>query len=129
MAYRRADSDLPMATSSWGWRYHHLGIPTTEERPGERYLEQYRFYVSGFERSPYGVEWLRFEADSPISELVQSTPHLAFEVDDVEAAVADKEILLAPTELYPGARVAMIVSDGAPIELLEFTSEPDERES
>jgi hypothetical protein len=118
--YSRGDSELPLATSRWGWRYHHLGIPTTEPRPGERYLEEHRFYVSGFERSPYGIEWMRFEEDSPISELVQSTPHLAFEVDDLEAALEDKDVVLQPTELYPGARVAMIVSDGAPVELLEF---------
>jgi hypothetical protein len=125
-AYRRTESELPLATSNWGWRYHHLGIPTQEVRPGERYLEQHRFYISGFEESPYGIEWMRFEADSPISELVQSIPHLAFEVDDIETAVAGKEVLLAPTELYPGARVAMIVSDGAPVELLEFRSVSDE---
>ena len=124
--YLRTESEPPLATSSWGWRYHHLGIPTTKSRPGEMYLEQYRFYVSGFERSPYGIEWMRFEEDSPISDLIQSTPHLAFEVDDLEAAIADKEVLLAPTELYPGARVAMIVSDGAPVELLEFKSNPHE---
>ena len=124
--YRRADSEPPLATSQWGWRYHHLGIPTTEARPGETYLEPYRFYVSGFERSPYGVEWMRFEPESPISDLVQSTPHLAFEVDDLDAALKGKEILLQPTELYPGARVAMIVSDGAPVELLEFHGSSEE---
>ena len=122
-AYNRSDSDLPLATAGWGWRYHHLGIPTSEQRPDERYLEQYRFYVSGFERSPYGIEWMRFDEDSPISDLIKTIPHLAFEVDDLNSAVAGKEILLEPSELYPGARVAMIVSDGAPIELLEFASE------
>lgn len=119
-SYRRADNEPPLASESWGWRYHHLGIPTTERRPGEIYLEEYGFYVSGFRTSPYGIEWMRFEADSPISQLVQSTPHLAFEVDDLDSAVHGQEILVAPTDLYPGARVAMIVSDGAPIELLEF---------
>jgi len=120
--YRRADSEPPLAISGWGWRYHHLGIPTTVPRPGETYLEQYGLYVSGFERSPYGIEWMRFDDDSPLSNLVRSTPHLAFEVDDLDKAVAGKQILVAPTELYPGARVAMIVSDGAPVELLQFES-------
>lgn len=119
--YRRRESEAPLAVSTWGWRYHHLGIPTTESRPDETYLEEYRFYVSGFRRSPYGIEWMRFESDSPISELIQSVPHLAFEVAELDAAVVGKEIVLPPTELYPGARVAMIVSDGAPIELLQFS--------
>lgn len=118
--YRRAESEPPLAVFSWGWRYHHLGIPTTERRPDERYLAQYQFYVSGFERSPYGIEWMRFETDSPVAALIQNVPHLAFEVGDLDEAVAGKEVLLGPTELYPGARVAMIVSDGAPVELLQF---------
>jgi hypothetical protein len=92
-----------------------------EPRPGETYLEEHRFYVSGFQESPYGIEWMRFETDSTVSPLIQTVPHLAFEVDDLEEALEGKEVLLEPTELYPGARVAMIVSDGAPVELLQFT--------
>lgn len=122
----RTESEPPPATSEWGWRYHHVGIPTTEPRPGERYLRQHKFHVAGFERSPYGIEWMRFDADCPVEDLIQRTPHLAFEVDDIEAAVDGKEILVAPTELYPGARVAMIVSDGAPVELLEFETIRDD---
>ena len=118
--YRRAENQPPLAIGEWGWRFHHLGIPTDKERPEETYLPEHRLFVSGFERSPFGIEWMRFEADSSISPLIQSTPHLAFEVDDLDEAVVGREILLEPTELYPGARVAMIVSDGAPVELLQF---------
>ena len=38
-------------------KYHHLGIPTTIPREGEEYLEQFKMYVSGYETSPYGVQW------------------------------------------------------------------------
>ena len=40
--------------------YHHLGIPTTRVRPGERYLTELKVHVSGYETSPYGIEWMRF---------------------------------------------------------------------
>jgi hypothetical protein len=40
-------------------RYHHIGVPTTVAQPGEEYLERYKMYTSGFDTSPYGVEWLR----------------------------------------------------------------------
>jgi hypothetical protein len=66
-------------------RYHHLGIPTTREKPGEKYLEQFKTYVSGFETSQYGIEWMRYGPDSPIPELVRTIPHVAFEVDDLDA--------------------------------------------
>jgi hypothetical protein len=118
---RRGDDQPPRAVSEWGWRYHHLGIPTSEPRAGEIYLEEHGFFVSGFQESPYGIEWMRFEADSTVSPLIQTVPHLAFEVDDMEEALEGKEILLEPTELYPGACVAMIVSNGAPVELLQFS--------
>ncbi len=117
---KRAEHEPPVAVAQWGWRYHHLGVPTSTSREGETYLPDYKMYVTGFEQSPYGIEWMRFEPDSPISELVRTVPHLAFEVDDLEAALEGKEVLVGPTELFPGARMAMIVSDGAPVELLEF---------
>ena len=116
----RTEQDLPKATSKYGWRFHHLGIPTSKPRPNEKYLEKYKMYVSGFETSDFGIEWMRFENDSPISELIQSIPHIAFEVDDLDQAVEGKELLGEITTPSPGIRVAMIVENDAPIELLEF---------
>jgi len=117
----RNDHERPLATSKWGWRYHHLGVPTTLPRSGERYLEAFRMYVSGFESSPYGIEWMRFEPDSRVSELVKTVPHLAFEVDDLEAALTGKQVLTPPNSPSPGVMVAMIVDNGCPVELLQFS--------
>jgi hypothetical protein len=116
----RKDSDPPIATDQWGWRFHHLGVPTDRPRPGETYLEAFKVFVSGFESSPYGVQWMRYEPDSPVDELVRSVPHLAFEVDDLEAALAGREVLTAPNSPSPGVTVAMIVDNGCPIELIHF---------
>jgi hypothetical protein len=116
----RKGHQAPAATSRYGWRYHHIGIPTSTPHPGEYYLEKFKMYVSGFERSPYGIEWMRFAPDSPIHPLIQAVPHLAFEVDDLEMALQGKEILTPPNSPSAGVRVAMIVDDGAPIELIEF---------
>ena len=116
----RKDDEAPAAVRAWGWRYHHTGIPTRARRAGERYLPGLKMYVSGFPESPYGVEWMRFEADSPISELVQTVPHVAFEVEDLDRALEGKTVLSAPASPSDGVRVAMIVDDGCPIELLEF---------
>ena len=104
-------------------QYHHLGIPTTDKRPGEVYLSEFGMHVSGFEDSPYGIEWMRFESGSPIPELVQRVPHVAFQVDDLEEELEGKEILIAPNSPSPGVRVAFIVHDGAPIEFMEFVGE------
>jgi hypothetical protein len=101
-------------------RYHHVGIPTDQVRPDETYLENFRVYVSGYETSPFAVEWMRFEPDSPLPQLVKTVPHVAFEVDDLEVALAGHEILIEPNSPSEGVRVAFIVHNGAPIEFLEF---------
>jgi catechol 2,3-dioxygenase-like lactoylglutathione lyase family enzyme len=116
----RRDHEPPAATARMGWRYHHLGVPTATPRSGERYLPHLKMFVCGFERSPFGIEWMRFEPGSPVSELVQTVSHLAFEVDDLEAAVAGRQLLGAVSSPGKGVRVAMFVDDGLPIEVLQF---------
>jgi len=117
---RRRDHEPPAATGSWGWRYHHVGIPTQTPRKGEHYIEHLGLHVCGFDSSPYGVEWMRFAHDSPVSELVRRVPHVAFEVDDLDTELQGKEILSGPASPSEGVRAAMIVHNGAPVELIEF---------
>ena len=117
-ANNRQDHEPPAAIAKRGWRYHHMGIPTDVPRPGEQYIEHLRLYVSGFETSAYGIEWMRFERDCPASELVRRVPHIAFEVDDLDAALEGKTLLGEVSSPSQGVRVAMIVDDGAPVESL-----------
>ena len=116
----RLDHEPPPAIAERGWRYHHLGIPTTVPRPGEQYIEHLKIFVSGFDTSPYGIEWMRFDPDCPVSDLVRTTPHIAFEVDDLDAELEGKEILSPPGSPSEGVRAAMIIHNGAPVELIEF---------
>ena len=113
----RPPYDLAMQA---GLRFHHVGIPTDTPHPGERYLAQFKVYVCGYESSPYGVEWMRYEPGSSVPELVQRVPHVAFEVDDLAAAIAGKEILIPPNSPSAGVTVAFIVDNGAPVEFLQF---------
>ena len=117
---KRQDHEQPFAISKEGMRYHHIGIPTTEKKPNEIYLEEYKFYVSGFETSEFGIEWMRFEDGSPISDLIKKVPHIAFEVDDLDAAIIGKELIGEITSPSEGVRVAMIIENGAPVEFLKF---------
>ena len=106
-------------------KYHHIGIPTDKRRDNESYLEEFKMYVSGYEDSPYGIEWMRFEPDSKLPELVQTIPHVAFEVDDLLGAIDGKEVLIEPNSPSEGVLVAFIVEDGAPVELLEINHPND----
>jgi hypothetical protein len=77
-------------------------------------------FVSGFESSPYGIQWMRFDSDASYPEIVKTLPHVAFEVDDLSAALEGRKILIPPNSPGEGIMVAMILDNGAPIELLEF---------
>ncbi len=116
----RRSHEAPAAVAKFGWRFHHLGIPHSTPRDGERHLENAAVHVCGFETSPYGIEWIRFDPQCRVPEIVKTVPHLAFVVDDLDAALEGKEILIAPNSPSRGVRVAFILDDGAPIELLEF---------
>ena len=122
MTKERLEYELPESIAEWGWKYHHLGIPTKMSMPGEKYLPHLGIYVSGFNSSPFGIEWMRFEKDSAIDPLIQSVAHLAFEVGDIdyELATHHLKILTAPNSPGEGIRVAMIEHNGAPVELIEF---------
>jgi hypothetical protein len=88
--------------------------------PDEKYIPHLKMYVTGFESSPYGIEWMRFEEDCPISEIVKTLPHIAFVVDDLEKAIEGKELIGEPNIPSTGIRVAMIKHHGVPVELMEF---------
>ncbi len=120
---KREDTEPPVATSKMGMRFHHIGIPTNEIKPNEKYIEQYKFYVSGFDTSDFGIEWMRFEKDSPIAEIIKKVPHIAFKVDDLDSAIIGREMIGEISSPAKGTRVAMILENGAPVEFIEFGKE------
>jgi len=120
MENKREDNEPPVSIDKWGWRFHHIGVPANKPMPNEKYIEGLKMYVTGFDTSPCGFEWMRFEEDSPISELVQTVPHIAFDVDNLEEALKGKEVITEAHSIAERVRVAMIIDNGAPIELLEF---------
>jgi hypothetical protein len=108
-------------------KYHHLGIPTSVPRAGEQFLPGIGVYCSGYESSPYGIEWMRFEPGCPLPDLVKNVPHIAFEVDDLEAAIRGKDVLVPPNSPSPGVTVAFIVDNGAPVEFLQFEKKSESK--
>ena len=119
---QRQEKDMPLAIDEWGWKYHHLGIPTDEKLNDAVYLPELKFSIKGFRTSPFGIEWMEFDDDCPIHELIKTVPHLAFVVDDLEYELRTKgfNILSEPSSPMEFILVAMIELDGAPIELMEF---------
>ena len=102
------------------YKYNHLGIPTHEKRDNEEYIEKFKMFVSGYEQNEFNIEWMRFEEDSKLPELVRKTPHIALEVEDVHKAIQGKEVLIEPNSPSEGVLVAFIIENGAPVEFIEF---------
>jgi hypothetical protein len=113
-------SSHPFCRKAPAMKYHHLGIPTKEPRPGETYLESFKLYCTDHETNPFGIQWMRFDEDCPLPEIVQTLPHVAFEVDDLKQALQNREVLIAPNSPSPGVLVAFVLEDGVPVEFLEF---------
>ena len=103
--------------------YHHLGIPTDIKLENEIYLKDFKVYVSGYNDSPYGIEWMRYEPDCPLPELVKTVPHVAFKVDNLDEELKGKDVLIEPNSPSAGVTVAFIVDNGAPVEFLQFEVE------
>src|SRR6185369_3926024 len=116
----RLGHEPPPVVAKLGWRFHHIGIPTDEPRPNETHLERYGLHVAGFSSSPFGIEWMRYSEGSPLHPAIKTLPHVAFEVDDLDAALEGQEVIHPPGSPSEDVRAAMILVDGAPVELIWF---------
>jgi hypothetical protein len=102
------------------YKYHHIGIPTTQKVPGMVHHKHLKIWATDHESNPYGIQWMLYERDCEQPELIRTVTHVAFEVDDLTKALAGKKIITPPNSPSPGVMVAMIEEAGAPVELLQY---------
>lgn len=103
--------------------FDHVGIPTQEKQPVEMWVEATRVWVTGPAAHPHRIEYLRFEPDSPVTGPVRDLPHMAFQVDNLEAAMEGAEVLLGPFAPTETLRVVFVLRDGAVFEYMENKGE------
>ena len=108
-------------------KYHHCGIPVPSVLPGMEHLAAYKVWAGDHQDNPFGIQFMHYEPGCTLPEPVRTRPHLAFEVEDLDAALEGREILIAPNSPSPGVRVAFILERGEPVELLEFGDAGDPR--
>jgi hypothetical protein len=101
-------------------KFDHIGIPTSERFAGEIPLPHLKITVSDHQNNPFGIQWQRYWDDAPYPDLVQTVPHVAFEVDDLEAALDDQNVIIQPNSPSAGVIVAFIEVNGAPVELMQI---------
>jgi hypothetical protein len=100
-------------------KFNHIGIPTKDSFENEIDLPHLKMTVSDHKNNPFGIQWQRYHQDAPYPELVQSVPHVAFEVENLKEYIKDHEVIIEPNSPSPGVTVAFIKVNGAPVELME----------
>ena len=99
--------------------FDHVGIPTANKRPGMRFLESKRLWLTSPAEHPFRVEWLWYEHDSPEAELIRTAPHVAYRVDNLEEAMNGLPVIAEPFDVFGEVRVSFVEVDGAPVEFVE----------
>ena len=101
-------------------KFNHIGIPTKERFEGEIDIPHLKITVSDHANNPFGIQWMRYWEEAPYPDIVKSLPHVAFETDDLDKAIIDQKIIIAPNSPSPGVMVAIIEVNGAPVELMQI---------
>ncbi len=111
-------------------RFDHVGIPTTQKKPGEKFVPATRVWITDAHKDPFRVEWLRYEPDSPVTGPLHDMPHIGYRVDSVrEISERGKglKVLLEPFDAGFAVAGFYQSADGANIELVWYRKEPKSR--
>ena len=100
--------------------FHHIGLVTETPKPGEMYFDSLKVWGTNPDADPNRIEWVRFAPDSPLAKTpVAKMPHVSWAVDDLDAELKGKDVVVGPIAAAPGIRIAYFKQDGALIEYLE----------
>ena len=101
-------------------QFDHLGTPTTRKHANEIWVEASRVWVTDAHKHPFGIEWLRFEPDSPVTGPVRQGPHVAFRVESIAEAARGLKVLLEPFDVGFAVVGFYQTGDGAVVEFMEY---------
>jgi hypothetical protein len=104
-------------------QFHHVGVITDEPQPDEIYVSETKVHVTNPNEHPHRIEYLRFEADSPVAGPLRNQPHIAFKVPHLEPEIEGREVLLGPFQAMENLRVVFVMIDGAVFEFMEFSGD------
>jgi len=107
--------------------FDHVGIPTTEKKLDEQFVEATRVWITDAHKHPFRVEWLRFEPDSPVTGPLREMPHIGFRVENAEKITElskGMKVLLEPFDVGFAVAGFYQSSDGACVELVWYREQP-----
>jgi hypothetical protein len=71
----------------------HTGMIVGEKMPNMMYVEPLKVWITDASQDKYAIGFLYFEPDSPMAAAIQEQPHVAYQVEDIDAALEGKAIL------------------------------------
>lgn len=107
--------------------FDHIGIISLEPHDGESWVEFSQVWVTNPRLHPLRIEYIRPLAMPQIEPSqvglwkLWHLPHIAYRVDDLEAATGGEEVILGPFEPGDFGRVVFILEDGVVVEYLEYS--------
>ena len=99
--------------------FNHVGMVLPEKMEGMMYVEPLKVYITDCTQSPNKIEFLYFEPDSPLPQLMQQQAHIAYSVPNIEEAIKDAKLLFGPVGMGH-MLLAFVVEEGVAIEFNEF---------
>lgn len=99
-------------------KYLHTGMIVGEKLPDMIYMEPLKVWVTDASKDKYSIEFLYFEVDSPMAAAIQEQPHVAYEVEDIDAELEGKSILWPKMDVG-GAYIAFVYDNDTVVEFYQ----------
>ena len=102
-------------------KFDHVGYRSFEKQEGEFYYAPNKVWITDASKHPFKIEWLRYEEDSLVPDIVKNQPHIGFRIKNLVEASRGLELLLGPMIIDEKTVVGFYLSrDGGVIELMEI---------
>lgn len=98
----------------------HIGIPTTQKKEGEVYVEGAEICITAPEQSEFAMEYVRFLPGTVFPEEMHYDVHVAAKVDSIDRYIEMSDSVIVPKMDNGDCWLAFVRKDGAIIELMEM---------
>lgn len=102
--------------------FDHVGITTSEEQPGEDWVEASKIWVTNPRNHPEHIEFLRYREDSTVPDAVRYNSHVAYRVKDIQKRIAADgvEVLIPPFTVGDFVEVVFVRKHGVIFEYMRY---------
>ena len=96
----------------------HTGMIVGEKLPEMVFVEPLKVWITDASKDKYAIEFLYFEVDSPMAAAIQEQPHVAYEVENIDEAIAGKSVLWQKMDIG-NAYIAFVYDNDTVVEFYQ----------